>query len=96
MESTLFQEFQRQLDNQVQRTKAMGISTKKPQKPMDNSAFDLLKDNVHLVSESQELRKKLTKAEERVRNLEKLFRDYHPKTAPKDVKILLDASMKRT
>lgn len=80
------------MDNQVQRTKTMGTSGKKPQKVIDNSAYDLLKDNVNLVAEADELRKALKKAEDKIRNLEKLFRDSHSKLAPKDVKILIDAS----
>lgn len=87
----MFKEFQRQLD-QVQKAKT-ATSIKKEGKPINNLENELLKNNRTLVAESEELRKKLKKAEERIRNMEKLFRDSHKKLTPKEVKVLIDNAM---
>lgn len=85
-------EFQRQLD-QVQQSKS-GLSEKKPQVRIHKEELGLLKANQKLVAESDELRRKLKTAEERVRNMEKLFRDANKKMTPKEVRILIDKKMK--
>lgn len=93
MDATLFNEFQRQLD-QVQKTKTTTI-LKKEQKPINKLESELLKDNCKLVAESEDLRKQLKRAEERIRNMEKLFRDSHKKLTPKEVKILIENSIQK-
>lgn len=92
MESTLFMEFQRQLD-QVQQSKS-GLCEKKAQMRVQKEEFEMLKANQKLVAEAEDLRRKLKSAEERVRNMEKLFRDANKKMTPKEVRILIDKKLK--
>lgn len=91
MESTLFMEFQRQLD-QLQVSKATEKSAKRPKEIINRIEKDLIKDNHKLVADTEQLRRDLKRAEERIRSLEKLFRDSHKKLTPKEVKILLNKS----
>lgn len=85
-------EFQRQLD-QVQQSKS-GLSEKKAQVRVQKEEFEMLKANQKLVAEAEDLRRKLKSAEERVRNMEKLFRDANKKMTPKEVRILIDKKLK--
>lgn len=87
-DSVVFQEFQRQLD-QVQMARCAGPSKKIAEPRINDTENELLKDNRKLVAESEDLRKKLKKSEERVRNMEKLFRDSNKKLTPNEVKALI-------
>lgn len=79
--------------DQVQKSKSARSSSKTPVKRINETENGLLKDNRKLVAESEELRKKLKKAEERVRNMEKLFRDSNKKLSPKEIKVLINKTV---
>lgn len=69
--------------------KTTGPSKKKPEQRINGTENDLLKDNRKLVAECEDLRKKLKRSEERVRNMEKSFRDSNKKLTPNEVKALI-------
>lgn len=90
MESSLYEEFQRQMDHQVQLSKARGSSLKKVVNKSAGKDDQLLKDNIELVATAEDLRKQLKAAEDKIRRLEKLFRDSHKKLSPGQVKSMVN------